>query len=142
MSNTTINVLLVEDDDVDAEAVQRAFQQNRIANPITVAQDGLVALALLRGENGNPPFPRPNVILLDLNMPRMGGIEFLEEIRNDTRLKDSIVFVLTTSEAEVDKVAAYDQCVAGYMVKSRVGEDFLRLTEMLECYWRVIELPD
>lgn len=86
--------------------------------------------------------PRPNLILLDLNMPRMGGIEFLEELRTDPNLKDSVVFVLTTSDAEADRLAAYDHFVAGYMVKSKIGENFFQLADMLEGYWRIVELPE
>ncbi len=141
MSDRTVNILLVEDDDVDAEAVKRAFEQHKIGNPMTIVPDGLAALETLRGDGDTPAFPRPYLVLLDLNLPRMNGIEFLEVVRNDPKLKDSVVFVLTTSDDDKDKVAAYEQFVAGYMVKAKVGEDFLRLVEMLDGYWRVVELP-
>lgn len=137
----TVHVLLVEDDDIDAEAVLIAFRDRRIANPVTVVTDGVYALEALRGNDQTPPFPRPYLILLDLNLPRMDGIEFLEVIRHDPQLKDSIVFVLTTSDDDRDKVAAYQRFVAGYIVKSRVGDDFIKVVEMLDTYWRVIEFP-
>lgn len=142
MSKSTVNVLLVEDDELDAEAIQRAFDQQQVESPITVAEDGQMALEILRGTDGAPPFPRPSIILLDLNMPRMGGIEFLKNLRSDRLLKDNIVFVLTTSDAETDRIAAYQHCVAGYIVKSRVGEGFRWLTDMLESFFRLIELPE
>lgn len=133
----TVNVLLVEDNEVDVEAVRRGFQRQRIANPIVVAQDGVVGLAMLRGGE----VKRPYIILLDINMPRMNGIEFLRELRNDESLNDSVVFVLTTSDADEDKFAAYGLNVAGYILKSEVGEEFVNLTSMLDNYWRVVELP-
>ncbi len=139
--NNTVNILLVEDDELDAESLQYSFKKKRIANPIQVACDGLEALEILRGENDHEQIPSPFMILLDLNMPRMNGIEFLEAIRNDEELKKTVVFVLTTSDDDRDVLAAYDNQVAGYMVKSRVGEDFMEMINMLDHYWRVIELP-
>jgi CheY-like chemotaxis protein len=136
----TVHVLLVEDDDIDAQALTRSFRKQRIANPIHVAVDGLEALSMLRGD-GRERIPRPYVILLDLNMPRMDGIEFLEELRSDPELKASVVFVLTTSDSDRDIVSAYENQVAGYMVKGRVGDDFMQVIGMLDHYWRVIELP-
>lgn len=137
----TVQVLLVDDDDVDAEAIRRAFKKARIANPLYHVPHGMAALARLRGEDGEPPLERPYIVLLDLNMPRMSGLEFLEAIRNSSDLNDSVVFVLTTSDDDRDKVAAYQQNVAGYMVKSKAGEDFINLIGMLDHYWRVIEMP-
>lgn len=137
----TVQILLVEDDEIDAMAVQRAFRKQRIANPIHLAENGLEALELLRGQNGRPPLSRPFLILLDLNMPRMNGIEFLEELRNDPQLDNSLVFVLTTSDDDRDKVAAYEQHVAGYVVKAKAGEDFIHLMDILDGYWRYVEFP-
>ena len=140
-TSETVQILLVEDDDVDVEGVKRAFTKQRIANPIHVARDGLEALAKLRGSDTEPALARPYLILLDLNMPRMNGIEFLQQLRNDSKLHDSVVFVLTTSDTDRDKVAAYEQHIAGYLVKSKVGEDFVHLVNMLDHYWRYVELP-
>ena len=140
MSAATVHILLVDDNDVDVEAVLRAFTRQRIANPVTVAHDGVEALQVLRGR-GQPKLPRPHLVLLDLAMPRMNGLEFLQQLRNDPELHDTVVFVLTTSSADEDKVASYGHNVAGYIVKSRVGEDFVRLISLLDHYWRVVEFP-
>ena len=137
----TVQVLLVDDDDIDAEAIRRAFKKARIANPLYHVPHGVAALERLRGEDGQPPLERPYIVLLDLNMPRMSGLEFLEAIRGSSDLNDSVVFILTTSDDDRDKVAAYQQNVAGYMVKSKAGEDFIKLIGMLDHYWRVIEMP-
>ena len=136
-----VHMLLVEDDDVDAEAVTRAFTKARIANPFTRVHNGIEALKVLRGEDGYAKMPRPYMILLDLNMPQMNGIEFLQTLRQDPKLKNSVVFVLTTSNRDEDKVAAYDTQVAGYLLKDRAGADFFHLIEMLDAYWRIVEFP-
>lgn len=141
MTGRSVNILLVEDNAVDQEAIQRAFKRHRIANPIYVAADGLEALALLRGTDGKPKLPRPYLVLLDLNMPRLNGVELLREIRGDSELHDSIVFVLTTSKRDEDRMASYDLNVAGYVVKSDVGAGFIRLIELLDHYWRIVEFP-
>jgi CheY-like chemotaxis protein len=137
---STVTVLLVDDNEVDREAVRRAFNRMKIANPIVEAADGLIALEKLRG-GGAPPLARPYLILLDINMPRMGGIEFLERLRADQELQDSVVFILTTSKKDEDRMASYDFNVAGYIIKSEVGQGFLSLVEMLQNYWRIVELP-
>ena len=141
MNANDVSILLVEDDDVDAEAVERAFEKTRIANPIHRARDGIEALQMLRGSEGVQQVPHPHVILLDLKMPRMNGLAFLEEIRVSDDLRNSVVFVLTTSDADQDIAAAYDKCIAGYIVKSKVGESFSDLIGMLDYYWRVVQLP-
>lgn len=140
-SSQALTIFLVEDDDIDAEAVTRAFRKQRIANPVVRARDGIEAMVMLHDNNPEPAVPRPYVILLDLKMPRMDGIEFLEELRKDPALRRSIVFVLTTSNDERDKWAAYDKNIAGYLVKARVGKDFINLVNMLDHYWRYIEFP-
>lgn len=137
----TVQILLVDDDEVDVMAIQRAFRRAKIGNPIHVARDGIEALAILRGQPGGQPLPRPFLILLDLNMPRMNGIEFLEQLRADPDLHDSVVFVLTTSDDEEDKSRAYHQHIAGYIVKSDPAKGFMQAIEMLQAYWRVVELP-
>jgi CheY-like chemotaxis protein len=141
MPGRPIHVLLVEDDEIEAEAVLRAFRRLQLDNRITVASDGLDALSILRGQHGQEPVPYPYIVLLDLNMPRMSGFEFLDVVRYDPKLKRSVVFVLTTSNREEDKLAAYDRQVAGYLVKSQLGDDFVRLTEILSVYEQVIEFP-
>lgn len=136
----TINVLLVEDTELEVEAVRRAFATMRIVNPLFVAGDGLEALAMLRGEAGNTAIPYPRVILLDLNLPRMNGLEFLDELRNDPKLRDSVVFMLTTSSDDRDKAAAYKRHIAGYVVKPTDG-DYDDLRKIFENYWKCVELP-
>ena len=139
---TGINIMLVEDDEVDVMAVKRAFRELKIANPLTEAKDGIEALEMLRGVNGYVKIPRPLIILLDLNMPRMGGMEFLDELRKDPDLHRCIVFIMTTSADEQDRVRAYDKNVAGYVLKHDLGRSFLDAIAMLQHYWRVVELPD
>jgi CheY-like chemotaxis protein len=137
----TVQLLHVEDDDICLMMLNRTFNKAKIANPISVAHDGIEALELLRGTNGRPRLPRPFLILLDLNMPRMDGIEFLMELRKDEELKGSIVFIMTTSDAKEDKAKAYNLGVAGYILKSNPANAFLEAAALLEIYCRVIELP-
>ncbi len=142
MTGATVNILLVDDDKVDRMAVKRSFRELKIANPVIEACNGIEALERLRGENGYEKVPSPCLILLDLNMPRMGGIEFLEVLRSDPLLHRMVVFVMTTSAAEEDRMQAYDKNVAGYILKQRLGQDFIELIGMLELYWRVVQFPD
>ncbi len=135
-----IEILVVEDDDIDAKSIQRALAKLRILNTLHRAKDGIEALDLLRDEKAGI-IDRPYLILLDINMPRMNGLEFLAELRGDDRLLDSIVFVLTTSKADEDKVAAFNHNVAGYMVKSDLENGFKSAIELLDHYWRIVELP-
>ncbi len=136
-----VHILLIDDDEVDVRVVKRAFQKQKLANPIRVATDGIEGLEALRGQNGWPPLPRPYLILLDLNMPRMNGLTFLQELRCDPDIQDSIVFVLTTSDDDNDKVAAYQQHVAGYLLKNDVSHEFLHKVQMLEQFWLSIQFP-
>ena len=137
----TVNLLLVEDDEVDVQGLKRAFAKSRIANPIAVARDGIEALEMLRGENGRTKLPKPHLILLDLNMPRMNGIEFLEVLRADEDLKASVVFMITTSKADEDKTRAYGHNVAGYIVKQDPANTFMEAVSLLEHFWKVVEFP-
>jgi CheY-like chemotaxis protein len=141
MDSQPIHILLVEDDDVDAEMVLRACRRREINNPFTIARNGIEALELLRGTGGQPRLPRPYLVLLDINMPRMNGIEFLQEVRKDEELKRSIVFVLTTSNNDEDKLAAYNEQVAGYLLKSNAADDFRRIIGLLDSYRSVVEFP-
>jgi len=137
-----VNILLVEDDDIDVKAVKRALKDLKILNSLTIAGDGIEALEILRGQNGHAPLKRPFLILLDLNMPRMGGIEFLDELRGDPELNQTLVFIMTTSEDEQDRFRAYDRHVAGYMLKHSPARTFIDAISLLDHYWRVIELPE
>ena len=136
-----VSFLVVEDDDVDVIALKRAFKQLKIANKQIFAGDGVEALEYLRGQGGREKIQAPYIVLLDLNMPRMSGLEFLEEIRHDQELNQSVVFVLTTSNDDRDKCSAYEKNVAGYIVKSEPTAGFLEAITMLDHYWRVVELP-
>lgn len=156
-SGDPVSLLLVEDDPLDVTAMKRALRKQRIANPMFVARDGLEAIEALRGQRELPCFlaaedsltespdpakvSSPYLILLDLNMPRMSGLEFLEELRGDNAIRNSIVFVLTTSDSDRDVISAYDNCVAGYLLKDRVGDDFIDLLSLLDHYWRLVEFP-
>jgi len=132
-----VEILLIEDDDIDAKAIKRSMNKLKIINTLHRAKDGIEALEIL--QNGN--ITKPFIILLDINMPRMNGIEFLEVLRKDENLHDSIVFVLTTSKAEEDRVAAFGHNVAGYMVKSDLEDGFNSAIELVGHYWRIVELP-
>lgn len=133
-----LHILLVEDDDVDVLNVKRAFEKNKIANPLYVAADGLEALEMLR--DGRVPKAR-RIVLLDLNLPRMNGIEFLRQLRADRELKSTPVIVLTTSNDERDKVDAFDLNVAGYLVKPVTFPNFAELMAALNKYWTLVEMP-
>ena len=139
MATKTVTILLVEDDDVDVQGIQRALRKHKIANPMEVVHDGVEALEFLRSADHDDL--RPYLILLDINMPRMNGIEFLREVRNDPQLRDSIVFVLTTSRADEDRFDAYHLNVAGYIVKADAGSGFINAVDMLDRYWKVVDFP-
>jgi len=136
-----VTILLVDDDDGDARSVQRAFRSARIINPLVRANDGVEALDMLRGTNGKARLSSPNLLLVDINMPRMNGIELVKELRLDVELHRSIVFILTTSSRDEDKLASYDLNVAGYILKEHVGESFHNLVELMQGYWRIVEIP-
>jgi CheY-like chemotaxis protein len=141
MSQEHVHILLVEDDDIDAELVLRAYRRHRLENPFTIVRDGVEALEALRGSARAKRLPRPYLILLDINMPRMNGIEFLREVRKDAELRCSIVFVLTTSNNDEDKLAAYNEHIAGYLLKANVGEDFRNVIALLDSYRNAVEFP-
>jgi len=138
MTEKALNILLVEDDNVDVMNVKRAFDKNRIANPLFVAHNGIDALSMLR--SGNVPGER-RIVLLDLNMPRMNGLEFLRELRADPDLHSTVVIVLTTSNDERDKVEAYNLNVAGYLLKPVTFVNFVETMAALNKYWALVELP-
>ncbi|WP_439623477.1 response regulator [Shinella sp.] len=137
MTDRLIDVLIVEDNDIDTEAVRRAFRRADFANPTHSACDGEEALDMLRGNHGRTKLPQPCLILLDINMPRMDGITLLDELRRDDSFKQSIVFMLTTSGYETDRKAAYEKNVAGYFLKENLGA----LVETLKPYCRGNEFP-
>lgn len=138
MSDEQIQIMLIEDDEVDVLTVRRALQQTRITNPLYTASDGEDALEKLR--SGEVPLDRL-LLLLDLNMPRMSGIEMLQSLRKDPDLKHLPVVVLTTSDDERDKIEAYNLNVAGFIVKPVTFADFAEAMATLGRYWTLVELP-
>jgi CheY-like chemotaxis protein len=138
VNDKQLNILVVDDDQVDVMNVQRAFKKGNIPNPLFVASDGIQGLEVLRGGE----FPKANrLVLLDLNMPRMNGIEFLRELRADPDLKATTVVVLTTSNDTRDKIEAYNLNVAGYLTKPVTFGSFVDLMITLNKYWMLVELP-
>jgi Response regulator containing a CheY-like receiver domain and an HTH DNA-binding domain len=138
MSERVLNILLVEDDEVDVMNVRRAFERNNVSNPLFVAGNGLEALEMLRGDK----IPKERrLILLDLNMPKMNGIEFLQALRADPELSSTPVVVLTTSNDDQDKIDAYNLNVAGYLLKPVTFSNFCERMTTLNKYWTLVEMP-
>ena len=128
-------ILLVEDDRVDIMTVQRAMKKIDISNPLYVARTGIEALGMLRGD-GHPKIePTPSLILLDLNLPKMGGIEFLKELRSDPALKTLQVIVLTSSNEPSDQAAAYKYEVEDYIVKPHSFNEFTNAMSLILADW-------
>lgn len=141
MSTKPVRFLIVDDDQVSVLAIKRALKKLKIINPVQVARDGREALDLLRAElQGTSTLP-PYLVTLDLNMPRMNGFEFIEEVRNDPALHRLVIFVLSTSDAPSDVAAAYDSNIAGYIVKDNLGDSFVKALDMIDCFSKVIEFP-
>ncbi|MDL5034605.1 response regulator [Pelomonas sp. APW6] len=135
------SVLLVDDDDVATEGVLRSFRKLGVHCQTVTAEDGLVALEILRNQHPSRRLSPPYLVLLDLNMPRMDGFQFLEVLRKDPALKQTVVFVLTTSSRDADRTRAYNENVAGFMVKSAVGPQFSLLANFLDKYAASVRLP-
>ena len=141
MSPRLLHFLLVEDDDDHAEIVTRTFRQNHIGNTIDRVADGVQALQYVRRQGAYAGRPRPDVILLDLNLPKVDGHEVLDAIKSDPDLKCIPVVVLTTSDAETDRAKAYEHHANSYVVKP---VDFVRLRQMvndLSLYWGLWNQP-
>ena len=132
-----LNVLLLEDDEVDVEAVRRLFRKNNIKNPIFHATSGIDGLKMLRGENDHPRVPQPYIMLVDINMPKMNGLDFLKEVRKDESLNESIAFILTTSSRDTDIAIAYELNAAGYFLKENMHE----LVNLLSVYGQINRFP-
>ncbi len=130
-------VLLVEDDTIDAMTVRRAFRDLKVTNPLDHAVNGEEALARLHDETND----KPCLILLDLNMPKMNGIEFLGIAKRDPALKKIPVVVLTTSSEERDVVESFRLSVAGYIVKPVDYGSFVDAIRTIDLYWTLSELP-
>jgi CheY-like chemotaxis protein len=133
-----VTLLLVEDDDVDAMTIERSFKLNKIANPIVRAVDGLHALEMLTSSKVRSPY----IVLLDLQMPKMDGIEFLKELRNNEHLANTVVFILSGSDDDEDILKSYEYNVAGYYTKGDAGDNFINIVNVLDNYWKIVHLPD
>lgn len=137
-----INILLIDDDEVDCMNVQRAFKKSNILNPLSIAHNGIEGLDMLRGTNGVVKIaPMPRIILLDINMPKMNGLEFLKELRNDKDLHNISVFIMTTSNDDKDRFEAYNYNVAGYIIKPISFENFVSAISILNNFWQLCEQP-
>ncbi len=115
--NPTPSILLVEDDQMDVMNVQRELRRQNINVPLIHARNGREALKMLRGEGGEPKIARPDVVMLDINMPRMNGLELLEALRTDPEFVGLNVFIMTTSDLDSDRLKAQDLAVSGYIIK-------------------------
>ncbi|WP_299193157.1 response regulator [uncultured Erythrobacter sp.] len=140
MHEPSPKILIIDDDDISAEMVARALRKDLPDLQVLAAEDGMAGLEVLRGR-GPQPCTKPLMIFLDLNMPRMNGFEFLEEMREDPELRRNVVFIFSTSEAEEDLSRAYDFGVAGYITKSRVGRHMCNVTDLLKSYASTVILP-
>ena len=136
----TTDILVIDDDDLTAELVERALRSEPGHFRIVTAHDGFEGLEKLRSSAPGSA-KRPMVVLLDLNMPRMSGLEFLRIVRADTIVRDNVIFVLTTSDAEEDRCRAYQECVAGYIRKSDVGRGFRDVARLISTYVNTVYLP-
>ncbi len=140
MTKDPVSILLIEDDEVDIMTVRRAFTKSRVSNPLYIANNGIEGLEMLRSNAELIAAPR-RLILLDLNMPKMNGIEFLNVLRQDPKLKSTPVIVLTTSDQERDRVEAYNLHVAGYILKPVTFAKFVEVVKALNHYWTLCEFP-
>src|ERR1700704_4437469 len=134
MNASEVTILLVEDDDVDAMTVVRGLDGAKIANPLVRARDGMEALEMPRGSKNRPKLPPPYVLLVDIRLPKLDGLGLVRAIRNDPALQRTIVFMLTTSDSDRDRAAAYDSHVAGYIVKSDTQDHYSRLASMIDYF--------
>ena len=135
--NDKQTILLVEDDEVDIRSVKRALTDIRVTNPLVVTKNGEEALDYLQSEGDK----RPGLILLDLNMPKMNGIEFLKILKKDDKLKSISVVVLTTSKEDEDKIAGFHLGCAGYMMKPVDYKKFVEAIRTIQMYWILSESP-
>jgi CheY-like chemotaxis protein len=142
MTADLISVLLVDDDPGDVLLVREAFEDHKVGNMLSVVSDGVEALRYVRNEGSYAKAARPDLILLDLNLPRKGGIEVLEEIKSDPALATIVVVVLTTSEAEEDIVRAYKLHANAYITKPVDFEQFTRIVHQIDDFFiGVVKLP-
>ena len=134
MIDPSAEIMLIEDDRVDVMTVQRALRKHKIENPLHVARTAVDALAMLRGQGVAKIDPPPALILLDLNLPKMSGIDFLQELRQDPALCDLKVIVLTSSNEPSDRAAAFRYEVEDYIVKPHSFSEFASAIETILSY--------
>lgn len=137
--NPDVIILLVEDDMVDVKTVRRAFKENHITNRLDAVGSGEEALEYLRGCSANSN-SLPGLIMLDLNMPVMNGVEFLKIAKNDDRFKSIPVIILTTSQEDTDRIESYNLGVAGYIIKPVEFGKFVEAVKIINLYWSLCEL--
>ena len=138
----TVEILLVEDNPGDVRLTQEALQEGKIVNNLYVVGDGVEALAFLRREGAFAQAPRPHIILLDLNLPRMSGTEVLAQIKSDPQLRQIPVAILTTSRADQDIVRTYDLHANCYIVKPVDFEQFIHVVQQIQDFWfSIVKLP-
>jgi len=145
MPDDNFVVLLAEDSEHDIAATKRAWKKNGILNPLKIVHDGQECLDYLyqRGDFSDPTeAPRPKVLLLDLHMPKVDGMEVLRQIRADEKLRNLPVVILTTSKAEEDRVSGYDLGVNAYIVKPVGFDNFAKAISNIHLFWRLVEESD
>ncbi len=140
-SHEPAHFLLVDDDDISVLAITRSIKKLNLVNQVTVAKDGVQALKILREAKEHDGRLPPFIVTLDLNMPKMGGLEFLDIVRADSAFSKLVIFVLTTSNSPVDIASAYEKNIAGYIVKENPTETFQHALEMLQGYSQLVVLP-
>ncbi|MCB2065248.1 MAG: response regulator [Erythrobacter sp.] len=140
MGEAALDIVVVDDDDIVPELVANALAPCAGSYRVLAAEDGAAGLELLRERRASGP-RRPHLVLLDLNMPRMNGMEFLDALRADPLLRGTVVFVLSTSDTELDRARAYDRQVAGYLVKSRQGPQLRELAGLVDAYRKAVLFP-
>ena len=141
MNSSKVTILLVDDDDIDAAAVVRGLSGAKISNPVVRAHDGVEALDMLLGTNGVTKLKPPYLLLVDIRMPRLDGLALVRRIRSNPMLQRVIVFILTTSDSDRDRTAAYDTNVAGYIQKANGEDQFGKLAGMLDYYLSIVAPP-
>ena len=139
--NQNLNVLLVEDDLIDVMNVKRAFKKSQMHHTLSIAENGAVGWNMLTGSDQVKAIDRPHIILLDINMPKMNGLEFLRKIRSSDLLKDITVFIMTTSDKHSDILEAHKLNIAGYILKPLNLDQYLDKIIRLKQYWEICEFP-
>lgn len=141
MPHSTVSFLLVDDDIVSIMSMKRVIKKLRLLNPVVVANDAFQALDILRATGPDAQLTAPYIVILDLNMPKMSGHDFMTEIRNDPELSDTIVFIMSTSDSPADIEAAYNANVAGYILKDGNPNTFRDALSLLGTYSEIVLLP-